>query len=122
EQRTPTTPPAPAAKRPPPSSLWSEAKGMHDAVFPEGTSRRRFSLVIIAASLLGVILLAKCALPSSHHKSARDIPPDPTKTGNIAVKSNRPDTEVELSGGPTGPQAASATFHGSGAETTLRGL
>jgi hypothetical protein len=112
----------PTAKRPPPSSLWSEAKGMHDAVFPAGTARRRFSPLIIAAALFLLFLLAKWALPASHHKSARDIPPDPTKTGNIVVKSNRPDTEVELSGGPTVQQAASATFHGSGADVTLRGL
>jgi len=119
----PTTPaPQPTAKRPPTSSLWGETKGMHDAIFPVGTARRRFSPLVIAAALFLLILLARWALPSSHHKSARDIPPDPTKTGNIVIKSNRPDTEVELSGGPTTQQAASATFHGSGSDSTLRGL
>jgi hypothetical protein len=112
----------PTAKRPPTSSLWGETKGMHNAIFPMGTARRRFSPLIIAAALFLLFLLARWALPASHHKSARDIPPDPTKTGNIVVKSNRPDTEVELSGGPTAQQAASATFHGSGPDVTLRGL
>lgn len=95
---------------------------MHDALFPVGTSRRRFSGLILAVAFLFLILLARWALPSSKHKDARDLPPDPSKTGSIVVKSNRPDTEVEASGGPTAEQSTSATFHGSGADSTLRGL
>ncbi len=95
---------------------------MHAAIFPVGTSRRRFSGLILAGAFLCLILLAKWALPSSKHKDARELPPDPTKTGSIVIKSNRSDTEVEASGGPSVPQAASATFHGSGNDSTLRGL
>mgnify|MGYP001551158036 FL=1 len=119
---TPTAAQPPAEKPAARSSLWSEAKATHDALFPVGTSRRRFSGLILAGAFLFLILLAKWALPSSKHKGARDLPPDPTKTGSIVVKSNRPDTEVEASGGPAVQQAASATFHGSGTDFTLRGL
>jgi hypothetical protein len=95
---------------------------MHDAVFPVGTSRRRFSGLILAGAFLFLIFIAKWALPSSKHKDARDLPPDPTKTGSIVIKSNRPDSEFEASGGPTVQQPASASFHGSGTDSTLRGL
>ena len=90
---------------------------IYDLLFPAESPRRRFGPFILAAALLFLLLLAKCAFSSSGHKTVRG--PDPTKTGSVVVKSNRPDTVVDLTGGPATGQAAPAALHGSGAISTL---
>ena len=90
---------------------------IYDLLFPVESPRRRFGPYILAGALLFLLLLAKCAFSSSGHKTARA--PDPNKTGSVVVKSNRPDTIVELTGGPATRDAAPATFHGSGATATI---
>ena len=57
----------------------------YDRLFPVGSPRRRFGPLILAAALVMVLLLGKCAFSS--HRSGAEAP-DPKKTGRLVVKSN----------------------------------
>ena len=110
------TPVAPVATPAAAPNFLTKARVIYDMLFPVESPRRRFGPYVLAAALLFLLLLGKCAFSSSGHKTAR---PDPTKTGSVVVKSNRPDTIVELTGGPVARDAAPATFHGSGPAATI---
>lgn len=114
----PNPPAANAATTTPPASTDRREKvtSLHDALFPVGSLQRKFSLIILVALFL--LLLAKCAFSSSSaKKTAR--PPDPSKTGSVVIKSNRADTEVELTRVVAAQDGAASSFHGSGAQSTL---
>jgi len=89
-------PPAPkplAAPPAPSSDLRRKVAPFYDALFPLGSPQRRFGPVILAAALVLVLLLGKCAFSSSGSKTAQ--PPDPKKTGRLVVKSNLANTTIE---------------------------
>ena len=118
-------PPAPASEAPAAtpaasSDLRARATAIYNALFPIGSPRRRFSPVILAAALLFLLLLAKWAFSSSGRESARG--PDLSKTGSLVVKSNRADTTIDAARVPAAGEIAPASFHGSGAASTLPGL
>lgn len=116
----PAPPPNPVAAMPetqaaPPSALSelrSLAMEFYESVFPLGTPRRRFGPVIVTAALIALLLLGKCAFPSSN--SSKNVSaPDPKTIGRLVVKSNLTTTTIEAARLPSAGETASAIVKGS---------
>ena len=103
-----------------PFNLRATATALYDALFPPESPRRKYGLIFLGVAVLFVLLLGKCAFSSLTR--GRGGPPDPKKTGIVAVKSNRPDTAADLTGLTASGKPTSAVFHGSGAAFNLSGL
>ena len=110
---------APPAATPAAASVyWAKAKALYDKLFPVGTPRRKFGLATLAALLLIILLLAKCAVSSVGEKisavsQAHAEAVLVRTTGVLVVKSNRPEATVEATrlasaGGATAASAMGA--------------
>jgi hypothetical protein len=120
QARTVTTAPKPPAAHPRSSSAPdSKVAAFYETLFPSSSPQRRFAPVILAAALVLVLLLGKCAFSSSGSKSAQA--PDPRTTGRLVVKSNRANTTIEATRFPSPGNAAPASVKGT-ADQGLSGL
>ena len=110
----PATPPPESAATPPGAltELRSLAMEFYESVFPLGTPRRRFGPVIVTATLLVFLLLAKCAFTSSS-SSKGTTGPDPKTVGRLVIKSNLANTTVEATRLPSAGETTSTTVKGS---------
>ncbi len=112
----PTPNPAPSALERPAtqpeaiSDLRSKALAIYDRLFPVGSPRRRFGPVIVAAVLILLVLLGKCALPSPGSAKAKG--PDPKTTGRLVVKSNLADAAINATRVTSPSDASTASFDG----------
>ena len=92
---------APPAATPAAASVyWAKAKALYDKLFPVGTPQHKFGLATLAALLLIILLLAKCAVSSVGEKisavsQAHAEAVLVRTTGVLVVKSNRPEATVE---------------------------
>ncbi len=116
---TPSQVEGPAAPPALPSGLRRQAAAFYETLFPAGSPRRRFGPVILAAALVLVLLLGKCAISSSVSRSAPA--PDPKTTGRLLVKSNLANATIEATRLPPPGEAAPASVPGSAGQE-LSGL
>ncbi len=100
----------PAAQPKATSDFRSTALAIYDKLFPVGSPRRRFGPVILAAALLLLVLLGKCALPSPGSSRAKG--PDPKTTGRLVVKSNLADATITATRVTSPSDASTASFDG----------
>lgn len=102
---------------PPPSDLGSKLVAHYDTLFPPASPQRRYGPVIVAAALLFFLLLGKCAITAVFTKSPEEIKAAQAKieaetTGRLLVKSNRPNTTVEVTRVPAAGETATAGLKG----------
>ncbi len=125
-----SAPETPAAQPTTVSDLRTKAVVCYDALFPVSSPRRRYGAVILAAALVIVLLLGKCAFTSLTSKSPEEVKAarvalEARTTGRLLVKSNRANTTIEATRIPSDREAASASVNGTeegATEQTLSGL
>jgi len=109
----PVPPPSPRSATPPPASPRSGLQAFYDGLFPPESPRRRFGPIIIAVGLvLFVLLVAKCVSKSPEQLQAAAAKHIAETTGRLIVKSNRPNTTVEVTRIPAAGETASAARNG----------
>jgi hypothetical protein len=136
---TSTPPPAPtpnpmasapettAAQSTSSSDLRSKAVTYYDTLFPVASPWRRFGPYILAAALVFVLLLGKCAFSSLGSKSreeakAAKVALEARTTSRLLVKSNRTNTTIEATRITSGSEAASASVNGTDEGATEQAL
>lgn len=117
-----------AADAPLPSDFLGKAASFYQMLFPLGSPQRRYGPVIVAAALLFLLLLGKCAISSALRKSPEELKAAQAKveaetTGRLVIKSNRPNTTVEVAKVPAAADAVALKGAEEGAaEQTLSRL
>ena len=107
----------PAAIPAAPAWAWTKAAGLYNKLFPVDTPRRPYGIAVVAALVLVILLLAKCAVSSVGEKisavaHAHTQAKLAETTGRLIVKSNLPDASVEVVRHPAAGEAPAAAVTG----------
>jgi hypothetical protein len=126
-QQTPDAPGEPATEK---SSALAKGKALYEKFLPPGSPQRKFGPLILAAPVLVLLLLAKCAFSAGSQKiteaiKAHEETARVESTGILVVKANRPNALVEAVLTPAAGEAATPGVKGAeegAAQHTLRYL
>ena len=109
--------PAAATKPDAAPDALAKAKAVYDRLFPVASPQRKFGPLAVAVPVLIVLLLAKCTVSTVGEKisvvsKARAEAALVRNTGVLVVKSNRPNTIVEVTRVPAAGETAAAGLKG----------